>query len=216
MKFCAAVCGVVAVASAANAGVITSYNLNGAPGDQAFTAGSAAANTTALNLTRGAGLTASTGGNSFSATGWTQQATDFFSFGFTVNSGFSANLDKLYIGTRSSNTGPGTMGLFYSGDGFATALTTFNQAPGSNFVNSIIDLSALTGLTGTVEFRIRQIGNTAANGGSTSSSGAFRVTAYFENGAFNRDLQLTGEVVPAPSALALLGLGGLVAARRRR
>lgn len=216
MKFCAAVCGVVAVASAANAGVITSYNLTGQPGTQASVAGTGTTNVTAASLTRGAGLTGVSAANSMNASGWTQGADDFFSFGFTVDSGFAVNLDKLYIGTRSSAQGPGTMGLFYSGDGFATALTTFNQAPGGNFINAIIDLSGLSGLTGSVEFRLMQIGTVAANGGSTSSGGTFRVTAYFENGAFNRDLQLTGEVVPAPSALALLGLGGLVAARRRR
>ena len=55
------------------------------------------------------------------------------------------------------------------GDAIATALTTFDQAPGSNFVNTIVDLSALPDLMGNVEFRVAQIGTAAANGGSTSN-----------------------------------------------
>ncbi|MFA5982467.1 MAG: hypothetical protein WC782_00460 [Methylococcaceae bacterium] len=113
----------------------------------------------------------------------THRLSSNFSFGFTVDSGFSVNLDQLVIGTRSSNTDPGTLGLFYSGDSFATSLFNFTQAPGSNLVNSIIDLSALTDLTGAVEFRIFQIGNNAANGGSTSTNGTFRVADYFVGGA---------------------------------
>jgi hypothetical protein len=62
------------------------------------------------------------------------------------------------IDGRSSATGPGTIGLYYSGDGVTAALATFNQAPGANFVNSVVDLDSLPGLAGTVEFRLRQVG----------------------------------------------------------
>lgn len=217
MKIAAFVVAGLAVASANASVTLSQWVLLGAPGNQASTAGSGApANITAGSLTRGAGLAGSTASNSFSSSGFTGETTDYVSFGFNVDAGFSVNLDSIYIGTRSSNTGPGTIGLFYNGDGFTNALATISQAPGNNFVNSILDVSALTGLTGNVEFRLYAIGSTAANGGSTSSSGTFRVTAYFENGAFNRDFQITGTVVPTPGALALLGLGGLVATRRRR
>ncbi|MFO0833566.1 MAG: MYXO-CTERM sorting domain-containing protein [Phycisphaerales bacterium] len=206
---------------AASAGVasasvtVSQWDLTGAPGDQAFTAGSGITHVSATNLTRGTGLGVSAAGNSFSSLGWTQQTTDYFSWGFSVDAGYAVNLDKLYIGTRSSNTGPGLMGLYYSGDGFATAITTFAQV-GTAFNNMAIDLSALPNVSGNVEFRVVQIGNVAANGGTTSSSGTFRFTAYFINSTFDRNLQFTGDVVPTPGAMALLGLGGLVAGRRRR
>ncbi|MCC6971398.1 MAG: hypothetical protein IT434_14380 [Phycisphaerales bacterium] len=206
---------------AASAGVasasvtISQWDLLGAPGDQVFTPGSAVANVSAMNLTRGAGLGVSAAANSFSSLGWTQASDDYFSWGFTVDSGYAVNLDSLYIGTRSSNTGPGQLGLYYSGDGFTTAITTFAQV-GTAFNNMVIDLSALPNLTGTVEFRVAQIGNVSANGGTTSSSGTFRFSAYFVNNTFDRNLQFTGDVVPTPGAMALLGLGGLVAGRRRR
>ncbi len=207
---------------AASAGVasasvtISQWDLLNAPGNQVSSPGIGSANVAAMDLTRGTGLTASAASNSFSASGWTQQTSDYFSWGFTVDSGFQVNLDKLYIGTRSSNTGPGTMGLYYSGDGFSSLLHTFDQTPGSNFVNSVIDLSALPNLSGTVEFRVGQVGSGAANGGTTSASGTFRFSAYFFNNTFDRNLQFTGDVIPTPGAMALLGLGGLVAGRRRR
>lgn len=207
---------------AASAGVasaavtVSQWDLTGAPGDQAFTVGSGVANVTASNLTRGAGLTGNTGANSLNSLGFTQEATDYVSLGFTVASGYGVDLNSFYFGARSSNTGPGLMGLYYNGDGFASPIAQFVMPSGSVFINQVVDLTALPVLTGNVEFRFKQIGNVAANGGTTSASGTWRVTAYFVNSTFDRNLQFTGDVVPTPGAVALLGLGGLVAGRRRR
>ena len=108
MKNALALALVAGLATVANADVITAYTLFGASGDQASQAASAAAtNVSGLNMTRGAGLTATAAGNSFSASGWsTDTSSDYFSFGFTVDAGYSVNLENLIIGTRSSNTGP--------------------------------------------------------------------------------------------------------------
>lgn len=206
-----------ATASVAAADTLSQWNLQGAPGDQAFTVGAGSTGITASNLARGAGLTGAAAANSMNASGWADLGpNDFFSFGFTADTGLSVDLESLYIGTRSSGTGPGTLGLFWSGDGFTANLFTFVQSPGGNFVNSVVDLSALPDVAGNVEFRIRSLGGAAANGGSVSGNGTFRVTGYFVGGQFDRNLQLTGLVIPGPGALGLLGLGGLVAARRRR
>lgn len=211
----ALVCG--AAVSGASAQTIAQWDLQGTPGDQAFTAGTAAAGVTAANLTRGTGITPTAAANSLSGSNWADLGPDdYFTFGFTADAGNSVDLSSLYIGTRSSGTGPGTLGLFYSGDGFSTNLFSFVQAPGGNFVNSVVDLSSLPELTGSVEFRIRSINAVAANGGSINANGTFRVTGYFVGGTFDRNLQLTGTIVPTPGALGLLGLGGLIAARRRR
>jgi hypothetical protein len=216
MKLFVTLAALAAVAGSASAAVtVSQWDLLGAPGDQAFTLGSAAANVTANNLTRGTGLLANTGGNSLNSAGWTQQSTDFVSFGFNVAPGFSVDLDTLYIGSRSSNTGPGSLGLFYSGDGFSTNLFTLTQV-GTTNSNNAINLASLPNLTGNVEFRLVQLGNVAAGGGSTSAAGTFRVTAYFVAGQFDRNLQFTGTVIPAPASLALIGLAGLTAGRRRR
>ncbi|MDX2114320.1 MAG: hypothetical protein SFZ24_01695 [Planctomycetota bacterium] len=206
---------VAALASAANA-QIASWVLLGQPGTQASVTGVGSPNVTANALTRGAGLTGNAGANSLNTAGWNDLgANDFISLGFTAAAGFQVDLGSLYIGTRSSGTGPANLGLFYSGDGFSTNLFTFSQ-PDSTFVNSVIDLSSLPNLSGNTEFRIRALNNVSANGGSISSAGTFRITAYFVGGQFDRDVQFTGTVIPTPGALALAGIGGLFVARRRR
>lgn len=209
----------VAAGGAFGAVTIADWDLNGQPGGQAtVAANSAAANITGDTLSRGAGLTGSAGTNSINASGWTGEATDYFAFGFTVGAGYQVDLNSLFIGTRSSNTGPGTMGLYYSGDGFANTVATFSQAPGSNFVNTVVDLTALANVSGVVEFRLAAIGSTAANGGATSSAGTFRITAYFVGGIFDHNLGFSGDVIPTPGSatLAALGVAAMGMRSRRR
>ncbi len=208
----------------AGAATIVDWDLSGAPGNQAVTAASSvAANIAGMDMSRGAGLGASAAGNSFSASGWSGQASDYFSFGFTVDSGYSVDLSNLTIATRSSNTGPGSVGLYSSLDGFTTALYTFSQAPGSNYVNSIVDLSVLQDLTGSVEFRLAQIGSAAANGGATGGAGTFRISEYNDNGNY-LNVAFAGDVnavaaVPEPETYAMmlagLGLVGFMINRRK-
>ncbi len=206
----AAVCGGVEAAVV----VLANWDMTGESGSQASVAGTGTG-VSALDVTRGAGLVASSASNSISASGWTGEPTDYFSFGFTVGAGKSVNLSTLSIGTRASGTGPGTIGLYSSTDNFSTTLATITQGNGT-FVNSVISLSSLTSLTGTVEFRLMAIGTNSANGGTTSSSGTLRITNYFDGSTNSGGFFLAGEVVPAPGAVALLGLAGLVAGRRRR
>jgi hypothetical protein len=218
-----AIAAVVAAAvwsSQAAAITITEWDLLGAPGNQASTAASlSAANVSGSALARGTGLGGVVASGSLNASGWNGAAGDYLSFGFTVDPGYAVDLATLFIGTRSSSTGPGTLGLYWNGDGYTAALYTFMQSPGGNFVNTAVDLTALPDLTGPVEFRIAQIGSVSANGSTTSTQGTFRVTAYFEDGSFARNLGLDGSVtvVPVPAAAWLFGsaLAGLGWLRRR-
>jgi MYXO-CTERM domain-containing protein len=219
MKNAIAIALVAGLASAASAEVITSWVNFGQPGDQASSpVGTTAANVTGIELTRGSGLGVSAANNSFSSNGWDQgdgdDEQDYFSFGFTVADGYSVNLDSFWVGARSSNTGPGFLGLFSSVDGFTTNLFTFTQS-GTNFNNVVADLSSLDNLTGTVEFRVYALNEVSANGGIVGSGGTFRFGDYFDGANFS-EMRFEGTVVPAPGAMALIGLGGLVAARRRR
>jgi uncharacterized protein (TIGR03382 family) len=214
------------LATSANASLVAGWNLALCPdGAQTYAATAAAGGVTGMTMTRGAGLYAvnATVG-CFNGAGWNQEATDYLSFGFTVASGSSVNLSSLQIGTRSEGGAPGTLALRSSVDGFGSNLFIFDQAsttsnewgPGAGFIFSVIDLSAMTNLTGTVEFRIYQVGNTAANGGTPQTNRHFRLTNYFLGGVDQGDMSFSGTVIPAPGALALLGLGGLVGGRRRR
>lgn len=218
MKNLFAIAAIASMSAVASAEVITSYALFGAAGDQAIQAADdQAANITGLNLVRGAGLTGNVGSNSFNSAGWSTDASqDYISFGFTVADGYSVDLSTMWAGTRASGTGPGLLGLFSSIDGFSTNLYTISQS-GTTYTNSIIDLSALTGLTGTVEFRIAAIANVSAGGGSIGAGGTWRIGDHYD-GANYSEFRFDGTVnaIPTPGALALLGLGGLTAVRRRR
>ena len=205
-----------------HAATIVAWDLSGQPGDQVATSpGNATSGVTGTDLTRGTGLWAATGADSFNSTGWgSTDASDYFSFGFSIDGGYAVELDSLLTGTRASNTGPGTIGLYSSLDGFADPIGMINQ-PGSTAVNSIIDLTGLGVITGSIEFRLMEIGNTQADGsGNTSDSGTFRMTDYL-GGPSPLHTQLTGmvlpEPVPLPASLWLFGsaLAALLGCRRR-
>lgn len=209
-----------ATAFRCDAAVIVAWNLAGEPGDQAFTAPSEEALlTTGFDVTRGPGLNPSAAGDSISSNGWDtlNPDDDYFTFGFSVDPGYWVTLDELRIGTRSSNTGPGDLGLFYNGDSFTSNLFTFTQS-GTDFLDSVADLSALTNLTGNVEFRIVALSDTRADGDTgITSAGTFRLTNFFDDGNDTGSFQITGSVtaVPEPSSLVVMGLilGGGYAGR---
>jgi hypothetical protein len=108
----------------------------------------------AATLTRNAGIAATASANSFNSNRWNNQATDHASFHFTITSGYTLDLTRVKVDTQSSATGPGTMGLFYSGDNFTTSLGSVTQ-PSASLVNASIDVALLPLLAGTVEFRFR-------------------------------------------------------------
>lgn len=158
---------------------LVSYNLQGAPGTQVSSAATFQDPcVTALPVTRSANITPSAGANSISSSNWS--VGEYYSFGFTVNAGFQANLSSLEIGSRSSSSGPRFFVVYSSVDNFTTALATVEHV-GTTFSNTIVDLSSLTGLTGTVEFRYRVDVNERASGtGETiATTGTARITNYF-------------------------------------
>lgn len=205
------------------------YNLAGAPGNQLATPPSfVAPNLNGLSLTRspGLGLTSSSL-NSMNSNNWS--VGQFYSFGFTVAPTYQVNLSQLQIGTRASDSGPRFLGVYTSVDNFTTPIATIVHGNGSanfGFVNSLINLSSFTGLTGTVEIRLRLDTNLRVNASSAiAATGTVRVTNYFvpvgdpptnpDTGGF----RILGSVssVPEPASLLLFGLAtvSMVFLRRR-
>ncbi|MFV8818798.1 hypothetical protein [Haliea sp. E17] len=198
------------------AATIATWDMTGQPGDQTvMVASNLASGLQAATLSRGAGLNATTGTDSFSSSGWSgSEADDYLSLSLSVAEGYLLNLDWLAIGTRASNTGPGSIGVFSSLDGFSSPLQGIAQN-GGEVVASLVDLSGLGTLTGNLELRLYELGNTQADGsGDTSAAGTFRVVN--STGGFTRfegELQLTPVPLPASlwlfgSALAALGMRG--------
>lgn len=105
--------------------------------------------------------------------------------------------------TRGTSTGFRSGQLSYSGDGvtFTDFGPTWDGGASSTFFLVSRDLSAITSLNGDSSVFIRLTLNGATGGGGNNR---------IDNVQFNATL------VPTPGSLALVGLGGLVATRRRR
>jgi hypothetical protein len=210
--------------------VITSYStFQVAAGNEVFLpANSPTPGVAGLDLTRGAGLSPNAGSNSFNSAGWdwpggVRQANDHVSSGFTVEPGYAVDGLRLLFGSRSSNTGPGPMAVFWSGDAFAAPIHSFTQPGGgtNDWYNGNVDLSSLGTLAaGNYEFRFQSTSNNRADANNTSSAiasaGTWRVGDYFD-GSFSL-FQFQGNVIaiPEPSRAILFALGGLLLIARRK
>jgi hypothetical protein len=213
----------------ASAALVVDWDLTGNAGSEATEPANATGpGITGVDITRGAGISATAAANGFSSDGWEGAAqasasNEYFEFGFTVQAGYSVDLSQLKIATRSSATGPGTVGLYSNLDGYTNPLATFVQGNGT-FLNSLVDLSALAPITGTFLARLIEIGNTDANPpGTTAAGGTYRIAEYqgtvggaFENVEFSGDITSPTAVPLPPAALVFIGVAGAAGVARRR
>lgn len=172
-----------------------------------------------LDITRGSGLTSPSGSNSFNSAHWhDRSAEDYISFGFAVLPGYEARLTSLNFTSRSSSSGPGTLAVRFSRDGYTHDLASWTQS-GSRDANVAIDLSPLGSITRTAEFRIFSVSDLSAAGGTVASAGTWRIGTMTTPGASNL-LSIDGQIasiaaVPEPASWLLLTLFGLLTAARR-
>ena len=141
---------------------------------------------------------------------WFDGTVDALEFTVTPGAGTSLDLTSFTMDLANWSGGSGVQARVYTtavdgtiDDGTADRVATFTVPggqgawPGSPFS---VDLTALADVTTTTTFRI-EVGGVGNDGRHT-------------NGIDNITLNAT--VIPEPGSLALLGLGGLLIARRRR
>jgi hypothetical protein len=207
-------------AGSAQAALVASWDNNNRTGDQIFTEGGGSAHVTATSMTRSAGLAGNSEANSLSSRGFNSAAT-YIEFGFNVDSGYQTKLNDLWIGTKSSATGAGSIGVFTSLDNYTKAIYTIEGNTAS--VNSKIDLSSLGSVSGTFSIRLKPVA--AADGKFYDATGhegiaadsTFSVTNYFETPA-STTIDGNTTATPLPAAVWLLGSGllGLVGVRKKQ
>lgn len=156
--------------SAAQAQIGT-YTFTGAAGSEATVAVDAQPiNASFSPMSRGAGVTASAGANTFAATNWTLAAldvTDYFAFSVQPAAGFQMRLDSVVLDERRSGTGIREWAVRSSLDNFtANIITVTVPDDDQTRANKKVVLPAsFAALTTPVEFRIYGY-NAEAGGGS--------------------------------------------------
>ncbi len=226
----------LAVASTAQADLISQWNFNSVPADALLSTGSAAPSTGTGTLTTQGGITTTfasgvaNGGSSdpaltdntgFQTTTYPAQGTNSGTAGvrFDVSTvGFSDII--VSWDQRFSNTSSRFYQLQYSLDGSVAnpvwiVGNTFENTGGGDFWanNNQVNLSAAPGVADNATFAFRIVSVFGPAGAYVASN---PLGTYAAGGTWRFDMVTVQGVVPTPGTAGLLGLAGLVALRRRR
>jgi len=179
------------------------------------------AGVSAANLTLGAGVTAAANGNRFGGNAWfdtgdTNPTTlaesvagnDYIQFIVTPVDGFSVSVTSFVFSWDHSSTGPGSLTLRSSADGFTSDLGGVTGLAASITTGNTINITTVPDFTTSTTFRLYGFGATASTG-----------TGGFDTASSVVNVQLNGTVdpVPEPTSIPLVvgGVGTLLLFRRR-
>lgn len=157
-------------------------------------------------------------------------ATTVFSPGFEATAGLSDAVFNISVYNKTAFTalGAGTMVLTdFDGDQIKADITgTWVQSfGGRNFFNGNLSRVTFVNNSGTNQFNSSpsdpgfnmSFYNNGLLTGALVQLQILRSNVGFFNVPFsNNAVQTSGQIIPTPGAMALLGVGGLLAARRRR
>ncbi len=123
------------------------------------------ANLTVEGIRRGTGLSSATGDDRFNATGWDQtgrNATDFFEFRITPNTGYLVNFQSFVYNGERSGAGPNNFQVYSSVDNYNTAIANVGSGEGAA-VTVNLNTSTFKNITSEIRFRIYAWGGTGGN-----------------------------------------------------
>ncbi|APY11140.1 hypothetical protein BWZ22_07740 [Seonamhaeicola sp. S2-3] len=151
------------------------------------------ANITTTGICRGSGIVENTGAT-YNSRQWTTSgsidANDYLEWTLTPNSGYSIDLTTMDITYDRSGNGPRMVDIQVdTGSGFVSVFTdstVLDVAGGED--NNGIDLSSITGITGTITFRLYAFN-------ASTAGGTFDIE---ENTATNKGIIINGSVNTIP------------------
>ncbi len=157
------------------------------------------------NLTLGPGITGAANGNRFGGNNWWNignstnstlteavAGNDYLQFIVTPNSGFSFTPTSFVFNWDHSASGPNSVTLRSSVDGYTANLGSVTSMPASISVGNTISISGLTAITTATTFRLYGYGGTATGG-----TGGFDVASSVVN------VQLNGSTASTSTATKL-------------
>lgn len=226
-----AVAAIAGTAAAANAATIVQYQTAASTTFPTVAPDVEDGNIAGDDLATGPGISANSG-STYNWTGWADGGSEntnaadalaegeFFTWGFDVTNPL-AQIDLTSIDYRwdRSGTGPNQLEAFYNINGSGNvSFHTFDFGDSSSGVDFVgLDLTSVPTLTGgdSIVFTLVAFG---ADSGGASSAGTFDLETVDFGGSDPRSIRIEGDIniIPTPATAGLLGLGGLIAARRRR
>lgn len=224
------------VVATADASVVTQWNFNGSsnstvPGGASSPTASTGSGTASLvgGVTGSFASGISNGGSSdpvttsptnygWGTTGYAAQGTDNNLRGVQFNvSTFGFDSVVVSYDLRHSNTSSRYELFQYSIDGGSNWVNfqTFDGNAGDTWFNGrTVDLSSVAGVANNAAFAFRVVATFGPAGGYVASNGT---STYAGSGTWRFDMvTVSGNIVPAPGALALLAAAGTLGSRRRR